>query len=83
MPFYVYILYTEKFDKFYIGQTDDVTNRLHRHNSGYEKATKPYIPWVMVWYTEKPSRAEAMQLEKKLKNLSKERIRDFIKKYQQ
>ncbi|MBI1781261.1 MAG: GIY-YIG nuclease family protein [Sphingobacteriales bacterium] len=82
MPYYVYILYSEKFDKFYIGQTDDVTNRLHRHNSGYEKATKPYVPWIMVWHTEKGSRAEAMQLEKKLKNLSKERIRAFIKKYQ-
>jgi putative endonuclease len=82
MSFFVYILNSEKFDKYYIGQTDDINNRLHRHNSGYEKATKPYLPWELVWHTEKPSRAEAMELEKKLKNLSKERIKAFIKKYQ-
>lgn len=83
MPYYVYILFSKSFDKFYIGQTDDVANRLHRHNSGYEKATNPYRPWQMVWVTNKESRAATMQLEKKLKNLSKGRIREFIKKYQQ
>jgi len=67
----VYILYTAEFNKFYIGQTADVDQRLLRHNSGSEKATLPYRPWVLKWFTEKPSRAEAMQLEKKLKNLTK------------
>lgn len=33
---YVYILHSEKFDKYYVGQTSDVTARLYRHNSGYE-----------------------------------------------
>ncbi len=81
MQYYVYILYTEKFDKFYIGQTNNIFDRLQRHNSGSEKATKPYVPWILLWYTEKPSRAEAMILEKKLKNLSKERLHQFIQKY--
>ena len=79
--FYVYILYSEKFDKFYIGQTADFDNRLQRHNKGYEKATSPYIPWEMLLYLEKNSRKEAMELEKKLKNLSKNRIMIFIEKY--
>ena len=81
MAHYVYILYTEKFDKFYIGQTNDVSDRLKRHNNGTEKATKPFIPWKMIWFTSKEVRSEAMILEKKLKNLSKERIKLFIKKY--
>lgn len=81
MAYYIYILYTEKFDKFYIGQTNDVFDRLKRHNGGTEKATKPFIPWKMLWFTAKATRAEAMQLEKKLKNLSKERIKLFIEKY--
>lgn len=81
MSHYVYILYTEKFDKFYIGQTNDVSDRLRRHNSGTEKTTKPFIPWVMLWFTSKETRSEAMILEKKLKNLSKERIKSFIEKH--
>jgi putative endonuclease len=81
MQFFVYILYSETFEKFYIGQTNNLTDRLNRHNSGYEKSTSPYIPWKMVWFTEKSSREEVMILEKKLKNLSKQRILLFIEKH--
>ena len=81
MNYFVYILYSESFDRFYIGQTKNVVIRLERHNSGREKSTAPYMPWLLVWFCEKPNRMEAMKLEKKLKNLSKARIWDFIKKY--
>lgn len=81
MLFYVYILYAEKFDKFYVGQTNNISDRLKRHNSGTEKATKPFIPWKIFWVTSKETRSDAMNLEKKLKNLSKERIKSFVEKY--
>ena len=81
MKYFVYIIYSEIFDKSYIGQTNDLTIRIQRHNDGSEKFTKPYRPWVLRFYIEKDSRAEAMQLEKKLKNLSKERLNEFILKY--
>ena len=81
MDFYVYIIYSAGFDKFYVGQTQDIENRISRHNAGIEKATKPYCPWEMKWCTIKSSSSEAIKLEMKLKNLSKERIKDFIEKY--
>jgi putative endonuclease len=81
MTFFVYILFSAGSDKFYIGQTNNVAGRLRRHNAGTEKATQPYVPWELCWFIEKPSRSEAMALEKKLKNLSKERLRKFIEKY--
>ena len=34
-----------------------------------------------VWYCTKPTRQEAMLLEKKLKNLSRSRLEGFVKKY--
>jgi putative endonuclease len=55
--------------------------RLNRHNKGLVKSTARYKPWILVWVTEKSTRKEAMNLEKKLKNLSKERVKEFIKKY--
>lgn len=79
--FYVYIIYSLDFDKFYIGQTQNFQERILRHNSGYEKATSPYIPWVKKCVLEKSSRYEAMVLEKKLKNLNRERLLLFIGKY--
>jgi putative endonuclease len=79
--FYVYIIYAAKADRYYIGQTHDFNERLKRHNSGYESATSPYIPWELKCLIEKPNRSAAVLLEKKLKNLNKQRVKDFIKKY--
>ena len=81
MAFYVYILYSEEYDSFYKGQTNNVEERLERHNKGLVKSTSRYKPWTLIWFTEKSTRKEAVNLEKKLKNLTKERLKEFIKKY--
>ena len=79
--FYVYIIYSPVFDRYYIGQTADFEARLQRHNKGIEAATKPYVPWIRKCVIEKISRAEAMILEKKLKNLNRVRLLAFMEKY--
>jgi putative endonuclease len=81
--YYTYILYSQKADSFYKGQTSDVHKRLLRHNNGYEKSTKDSVPWVLLWYTEKNSRSEALKLESKLKNLSRARTIHFMLKYKE
>jgi len=53
MPFFVYILSSALSDRFYIGQTENLTDRLNRHNHGYEKVTKPYAPWELKCFIEK------------------------------
>ncbi|MFY0651860.1 MAG: GIY-YIG nuclease family protein, partial [Cyclobacteriaceae bacterium] len=67
----VYILYSKKLDSYYKGQTANLEDRLRRHNAGYEKSTTPGIPWRLVWSTKKPTRGEALVLERKLKNLNR------------
>lgn len=79
--YFVYILFSEGFNRYYIGQTSDLKNRLKRHNSGSEFATKPYVPWRMVCSIKKESRGEALVLERKLKNLNTEDLKKFIGKY--
>ena len=79
--FFVYIIHSGAYNKYYIGQTNDFESRLKRHNDGYEGYTRSYRPWKRMLVIEKPSRSEAMELEKKLKNLSKERLVKFIEKY--
>jgi putative endonuclease len=79
--FYTYILYSESHNRFYIGQTSNIKDRLNRHNSGHEKSTKPFTPWKIIGHSEKNSRSEAMILEKKLKNLNSEDLLKFIDKY--
>ena len=77
----VYINYSKKFDKYYIGQTVNFESRLLLHNSGMVSSTKSYLPWINVLLIDKQTRSEAMILEKKLKNLNRARIIAFINKY--
>ncbi|MBL7876989.1 MAG: GIY-YIG nuclease family protein [Cyclobacteriaceae bacterium] len=81
MNYYVYILQSCSNGSFYKGSTNDLVRRFEEHNLGKNKSTLRYLPWNLVWYTEKPSKAEAVLLERKLKNLSIHRTCDFIMKY--
>jgi putative endonuclease len=81
--FYTYILYSNKLNSFYKGETGNITDRFNRHNSGYEKATQPGVPWTLVWKGEKATKSEVKLLERKLKNLSVKRTIEFILKYEE
>lgn len=76
--FWVYILYSDSSKRYYIGQTNDIVDRINRHNSGCEKSTSPHKPWRIVCQIQKASRSESMILEKKLKNLNTEDLEKFI-----
>lgn len=78
--YYVYVLYSEKFDRMYIGQTNNVENRLKRHNSGSEPATKSYVPWMIFQTFEYDSREEAVKMEKYWKQSNNRRkLREQLK----
>jgi len=46
---FVYIIYSEKFDKYYIGETYETGQRLTFHNSIEDNtnSTKSGIPWIL------------------------------------
>ena len=52
--------------------------RLKRHNAGLVLSTKAFKPWDLILSIEKPTRSEAVVLEKKLKNLNSEDLKKFI-----
>ena len=81
MCYTVYIIYSQTSDSFYKGQTKNFSERLFRHNSGYEKSTRNGIPWKLVWSIKKPDRSSALKLERKLKNLTRQRLIEFVNKY--
>ena len=72
MSYRVYILRSESSGRYYCGYTDDVERRIRQHNdAGYtgSKTTKRFAgPWKQIWSHELPTRAEAMRLERKIKN---------------
>ena len=77
--FYVYILYSKDHDRFYIGQTSDLEKRITRHQKGYVRSTKNYLPIELVYKETFNSRSEAVNRENLLKSWkSKERIRRLV-----
>ena len=66
--YFVYILYSEKCDRYYIGYSADVLARLGRHNAGMVTATRNCRPYVIKvqksFTTEYEARTEEIRLKK-------------------
>ena len=52
----------------YVGITNDLKNRIDRHNKGYERTTKPYRPFRLLLCESYQTRQEARKREKYLKS---------------
>jgi putative endonuclease len=65
--YFVYILLSEKLDRYYVGSTNNIVDRLKRHNGGQGKYTSKGVPWELITSFEVNSRSEAVNLEMKIK----------------
>lgn len=79
LPFFVYLLYSENLDRYYIGQTSNLMKRLAAHNAGYVRSTKSGRPWTLVGHETYESRSEARWRERQLKHHSGQKL-SFIEK---
>jgi putative endonuclease len=70
----VYIIESELTGRWYYGHTDDLAERLLRHNGDRSKATKGRGPWKVVATKEFPSRGEAMAFEHLLKRCKRREL---------
>ncbi len=66
--FTVYAISSEMKNYIYVGMTSNIEQRIHAHNSGYEKTTKPYRPFILLFTKEYSSRTEARTWEKYYKS---------------
>jgi len=76
--FSVYVLKSTIAEKYYIGQSENLQERLIWHNSSRARWTKRFQPWVLVYSENFESRSEAMKREKELKALKN--IKLFLNK---
>src|ERR1700722_15139055 len=75
---YVYILRSVSGDHYYVGMTEDLRNRLSRHNSGDVPHTAKFRPWVVKTYVAFSDTERAVNFERYLKTPSG---RPFAKKH--
>ena len=74
--YFVYAISSLERNYIYVGLTDNIERRLSEHNSGKNKKTKPYAPFVVIYFEECGSRIEARIKEKYFKSGSgKEKLR--------
>lgn len=77
--FYVYLLKSKQDGYYYIGQTDNASERLKEHNLGRVKLTYKRIPFEILGYETYNSRNEARYREYCLKKHTTLKVK-FIKK---
>ena len=74
--YYVYILFSLKTNKYYVGSTDDLQGRLKHHNARSTPSTKGGAPVWEIRYTETVTdRAAALKRELEIK---KKKSRNYI-----
>jgi len=76
----VYILYSEKIDKFYIGFSSNVPDRLRKHNNASKGFTNSGRPWIIVFTEQYDCKKDAVARERQLKSWkNRSRIEALIK----
>jgi putative endonuclease len=74
--YYVYAISSLERNYIYVGLTNNIDRRFIEHNSGKNKTTKPYSPFVLIYVEECSTRIEARIKEKYFKSgIGKEKLR--------
>jgi putative endonuclease len=67
MFYYFYILRSKKNGKLYLGYSTNLKDRLKSHNQGINKATKPNIPYELIFFSGFRNKTDAISCEKYFK----------------
>jgi putative endonuclease len=65
--YYFYILRSLKNGKLYLGFSPDLKARIKSHNKGENKATKPNIPYELIFYSAFKNEKDAINSEQYFK----------------
>ena len=74
---FVYIIYSETIDTYYVGSCNELLERLRRHNSGHSISTRKGMPWKLMYQKEFESKSEAMKEEYRIKS---QKSRKYLEK---
>jgi putative endonuclease len=79
---YVYILYSKKDNFFYTGCTNNLTNRIKKHNNKEVISTKDRLPIILIYTEICINKKDAYNREKYLKSgMGKRYIKNRLKNY--
>jgi len=64
---YFYILYSKSLDRYYLGHTSDLNERLRRHITNHKGFTGKAIDWQVVYTEQYTSKDRAYKRERQVK----------------
>jgi putative endonuclease len=81
--FCVYIIFSEKLNKFYIGTTDDFEKRLFEHNNGLNAKSFSFRgrPWTKHFVIDHLTSKTAYAIEKHIKSMKSSKYIENLIKY--
>ena len=82
MIYYVYLIKTinSRLNKTYVGYTNNLRNRLDKHNSNKGARSTKGFKWILIYKKKFISKSKAMSYEYKLKQNRKKR-NEIVEKY--
>ncbi len=78
MQYFVYIIYSTRINKYYIGYSSNIQQRLSFHNDGKSRYTKSGTPWELKHIEGFQTKTEAIQREKKLKAMKSRKYIEWL-----
>jgi putative endonuclease len=77
--FITYILFSESLDKFYVGHTSNIVERLIKHNSNHKGFTGRVKDWRLAYQERFSTKEEAYFREREIKKWkSKRKIQNLV-----
>ncbi|MGB0881040.1 MAG: GIY-YIG nuclease family protein [Polaribacter sp.] len=77
--YFVYIIFSEKIDRFYVGFTSDIPSRIEKHNQKHKGFTGRSNDWTLMYFEEFNTKKEALLRERKIKSWkSRKKIEQLI-----
>ena len=73
MVFYTYIIFSISLNRFYIGSTADIEERIVRHNQKSKGFTGNKSDWKLVYSESFKTREEAIEREFQIKKIEKQK----------
>ncbi|MDA3893855.1 MAG: GIY-YIG nuclease family protein [Salinivirgaceae bacterium] len=78
--FYIYIIYSEQLNKYYVGYSSDIRQRLNQHNCHHKGFTGSASDWRLMYSESYEMELDARKREKQIKSWkSRRKIEELIK----
>ena len=80
MNYFLYILFSEKLNRYYVGYTADINERVRKHNSNHKGFTGKTSDWELVYSESFETKEDAYAREREIKKWkSRKKIEELTK----